>query len=194
MRARLAIVGGLLGLSILMVGCTSDDLAEDFGSGAGDYSDSGGPTVVAEGDRGEALDFEEKTIDGSRLSLADLRGEVVVVNFWYAGCAPCRAEAPILDELHGEYAEDGVSFVGVNTVDQAATALSFEKNYGIEYPSVLDVESGAARIAFAGQVSPSAVPTTFVLDREGRIAARIVGQLESKSILNTLISETLAEQ
>lgn len=194
MTPRALAVAALVGFSLLLAGCSSDDLANDFGSGAGDYANSGGATVVAEKNRGKSLDFEEKTIDGSTLSLAELRGDVVVVNFWYAGCAPCRAEAPILQGLSEEYADKGVSFVGVNTVDQAATALSFEKKYGIGYPSVLDVESGAARIAFAGQVSPSAVPTTFVLDREGRIAARIVGQLESKSILNTLISETLAEK
>ncbi|CAN5237448.1 TlpA disulfide reductase family protein [soil metagenome] len=194
MTARVMVVAGLLGLSVLLAGCSSDDLANDFGAGAGDYSATGGATVLAEKDRGESLDFEEKTIDGTTLALSDLRGQVVVVNFWYAGCAPCRAEAPILEGLYQDYANKGVSFVGVNTVDQAATALSFEKKYGISYPSVLDVESGAARIAFAGEVSPSAVPTTFVLDREGRIAARVVGQLESKSILNTLISETLAER
>jgi len=193
MTARAAAIAGLIGLSLLLAGCSSDDLANDFGGGAGETT-TGGATVVAQKERGDSLDFEEKTIDGSTLSLAELRGDVVVVNFWYAGCAPCRAEAPILQGLSEDYADKGVSFVGVNTVDQAATALSFEKKYGIGYPSVLDVESGAARIAFAGQIAPSAVPTTFVLDRDGRIAARIVGQLESKSILNTLISETLAEQ
>jgi hypothetical protein len=66
-------------------------------------------------------------------------------------------------------------------------------SYKISYPSVMDVDSGAARIAFAGAVAPTATPTTFVLDAKGRIAARIVGQLESQSILNTLISDTLAE-
>jgi len=194
MRARALVAIGVVGLSLLLTGCTSSDgLAKDFGGGADDYN-TGGAVSIPEKDRGEALDFTEKTVDGSTLSLADSRGEVTVVNFWYAGCAPCRAEAPILDGLHQDYSDKGVSFVGVNVFDQAATAASFEKKYGVDYPSVLDVDSGSARIAFAGQVSPSAVPTTFVLDREGRIAGRIVGQLESKSILNTLISETLAEK
>lgn len=193
MKARALVAIAVVGFSLLLTGCTADDLANDFGGGAGDYSGGDGTTVVAEKDRGEALDFEEKTVDGSTLSLADSRGTVTVVNFWYAQCAPCRAEAKFLVGINERYGDE-VAFVGVNTVDQAATALSFEKEHGVGYPSVLDVESGAARIAFAGQVSPSAVPTTFVLDREGRIAARIVGQLESESILNTLISETLAEK
>jgi thiol-disulfide isomerase/thioredoxin len=196
MRGRLSVVALGLAAAILLSGCSSNDkLAADYGSGGGtDYTnDSGLPVLVKPADRQKQLDFSSKTIDGMPFSLKDYRGQVVVVNFWYASCAPCRAEAPILEGLYEKYQDKGVTFVGVNISDQADAALSFEKTYGVTYPSVLDVDSGAARIAFSGAVAASAVPTTFVLDAKGRIAARIVGELESASILNTLISDTAAE-
>lgn len=184
-----------LAVVLLLAGCSTDNLASQYGSGGTtNYTDdSGAPVLVAAKDRAKPVTFTSKTEDGTALDIADYRGKVVVVNFWYAGCAPCRAEAPILESLNQKYLDQGVSFVGVNTTDQPDTAMSFEQKYGISYPSVMDVDSGAARLAFSGAVSASAVPTTFVLDRQGRIAARIIGQLESPSILNTLISDTLAE-
>lgn len=182
--------------ALLLTGCASSDkLAADYGSaGSGQYTDNSGvPVLITPADRLKPIDFESKTDDGIPLQLADYRGTVVVVNFWYAGCAPCRAEAPILEGLNAKYQKSGVTFIGVNTTDQPDTALSFEKKYAVTYPSVIDVDSGSARIAFAGSVAPTAVPTTFVLDSKGRIAARITGELQSASILNTLISDTLAE-
>ena len=181
---------GVLALS----GCASDSLAQDYGTGGSNYTDNSGlPVVISADKRTKTIDFTGTTVDGKTFTASDSRGPVTVVNFWYANCAPCRAEAPFLQGLSEKYRSDGVNFVGVNIFDQPAGALSFEKTYTITYPSVMDVDSGAARIAFSGAVAPTATPTTFVLDAKGRIAARIVGQLESQSILNTLISDTLAE-
>ena len=118
-------------------------------------------------------------------------------------------EAPILEEVSQGFASgtdapdtgaadtaaaSDVTFVGVNVRDQAGTAASFEKKYGVTYPSILDVESGSAQLAFAGPVPPAAVPTTIVLDRQGRVAARILGQLTDASILESIIDGLLAEQ
>jgi thiol-disulfide isomerase/thioredoxin len=198
MRARIAFVALGMAAALLLTGCSSSDkLAATYGNGTGttNYTDDSGlPVLVKAADRADPIDFASTTDDGLPLSAKDYRGKVVIVNFWYAGCAPCRAEAPILEGLYQTYQDKGVTFIGVNVTDQPDTALSFEKTYGITYPSVIDVDSGAARIAFHGQVSASAVPVTFVLDKKGRIAARIVGQLESKSILNTLITDTIAEK
>lgn len=195
-RASLIALG--LAAALLLTGCSSGDkLAQAYGNGGGtpNYTDtSGAPIQIKASERTAALSFDSTTDDGVPLSLKDYRGKVVVVNFWYASCAPCRAEAPILEKLYQTYQGKGVAFVGVNIADQPDTALSFAKSFGVTYPSVIDVNSGAARIAFHGQVAASAVPVTFVLDAEGRIAARIVGQLESTSILNTLISDTVAEK
>ena len=199
--ARAGIGAPLIALGIatalVLSGCTSDKLATDYGNGNGggtNYTDtSGAPVLVKPSARAAAVNFTSTTVDGLPLKAAEYRGKVVVVNFWYAGCAPCRAEAPILQGLYEKHRDNGVAFIGVNTVDQPDSARAFENNYKITYPSVMDVDSGAVRLAFAGVVPPTATPTTFVLDKQGRIAARIVGQLESASILNTLISDTLAE-
>lgn len=196
MRVRIAIA--LVALPLIGVlalsGCTTDSLAKDYGNGGADYTDGSGlPVQIPPDKRTTPIDFTGTSIEGKKLTVSEDRAPVTVVNFWYANCAPCRAEAPFLQGLNEKYQSDGVKFIGVNIFDQAPGARSFEKTYGITYPSVLDVDSGAARIAFAGAVAPTATPTTFVLDAKGRIAARIVGQLESESILNTLISDTLAE-
>ena len=197
MRRRTTLLVGLAVTSALILsGCSSDSLANKYSNGGGttNYTDNSGlPVLVTPNNRSKAVNFASTTEDGMPVKASDYLGKVVVVNFWYANCAPCRAEAPILQGLYKKYQSQGVAFIGVNVFDQPDSALSFEKTYGITYPSVMDVDSGAARIGFAGSIAPTATPTTFVLDTKGRIAARIVGQLESQSILNTLITDTLAE-
>jgi peroxiredoxin len=195
-RARIGIAAAVVVAALTLTGCTSGDtLTTDNSSNDSSVytDDSGVPVLVNQADRKDALNFTGKAEDGSPLTLSDYRGKVVVVNFWYASCAPCRAEAPILQSLSDKYQSQGVAFIGANTQDQPDTALSFEKAHKVTYPSIMDVDTGTVRIAFHGAVSASAVPVTFVLDQKGRIAARIVGELESTSILNTLISDTLAE-
>ena len=104
-----------------------------------------------------------------------------------------EVEAPLLEEVWQEYQDQGVSFLGVNTYDQPATALSFARDNNVTYPSVIDVNDGKVKLAFA-QVTPiQATPTTLVVDKEGRVAARIIGQLQSASILSTLVRDALGE-
>ena len=182
--------------ALLLAGCSSDPLAEQYreGSNKGYIAGDGTIAEFPADERGEPIEFAGETIDGETLDSADLAGEVAVVNFWYAGCAPCRAEAPMLQQVHEEFEGEGASFVGVNVRDQAATAASFEENYGITYPSIVDVNDGTVQYAFAGEVPPAAVPTTLVLDAEGRVAARILGQLKDASILETIVRDLIAEQ
>lgn len=178
-----------------LAGCTSDPLADKYGNGgATNYTSSDGAvTEIPAENRAATVSYEGMTDGGIEISSEDYVGDVVVVNFWYAACAPCRAEAPDLQEISARYADKGVSFVGVNTRDQPETALAFSRKYSITYPSIIDVESGAARLAFAGHVPPSAVPTTLVLDKQGRVAVRFLGQITSPSNLDTVIRDLLAE-
>lgn len=194
-RRSTVIAFALVGAAMLS-GCTAnDDLAELYrsGNGQGYISGDGAYTVVADADRGEPIEFTGAIENGDTVSSDDYRGDVLVVNFWYAGCPPCRLEAPDLEALAQQFAPDGVSFLGVNIYDQAPTALSFAEEFGVTYPSILDVNDGAVRLAFAGQVAPTAVPTTLVLDRQGRVAARISGLVSEPSVLRSMISDTLAE-
>ena len=184
-------------LGVALTGCSANDsLAQQYQEGnekgyiAGDFR----VVEIAAGERGDPVVFEGVTETGETVSSDDYRGEVLVVNFWYAACGPCIVEAPLLEEVWQEYQDQGVSFLGVNTYDQPATALSFARDNNVTYPSVIDVNDGKVKLAFA-QVTPiQATPTTLVLDRNGRVAARVIGQLASASILSTLVADTLAEE
>jgi thiol-disulfide isomerase/thioredoxin len=129
--------------------------------------------------------------DGLPLSSNNLQGVVTVINFWYAACAACRVEMPDIVELAKEY-EGKVQFVGVNVRDTADTANAFKRTFKINFPSIMDAESGDVVLAFTGVVTPAAVPTTLVIDREGRPAARVLG-IAKKTTLRALITSVIEE-
>jgi thiol-disulfide isomerase/thioredoxin len=187
-----ALAAAAVAATLLLAGCANDPLAQQYldGSNKGFISGDGIVTEVAAADRGKPVEFAGTDENGDAVSSADYEGQVVVLNFWYAGCAPCRAEAPDLEKLNSEYAGQDVSFLGVNVRDQASTAVSFATTFGVTYPSIIDTD-GAMQLAFSGTVAPNAVPTTLVIDKEGRVAARILGQLTEASILDSLIKSNL---
>lgn len=178
---------------LALQGCAISQAGDPLTQVKPNYSTVGPVSEIALADRAEPIRFSGTLDNGEAGSSADWAGKVLVVNFWYAGCAPCRAEAPDLEALYSEFKDQGVMFVGVNVRDQAGTSQSFASTFGITYPSFLDANVGSIQLAFSGTIAPNAVPTTVVLDREGRVASRIVGQLESRSILQTLLRDTLAE-
>lgn len=189
MRARTLVAAAAAVL--LLAGCTSQDgLA---GSNTGGYI-SGDGTVrqIPVESRVEVPDWGGETADGATVDGASIDG-VVVLNFWYAGCPPCRVEAPDLEEVNQEFG-DRITFLGVNVRDSAATANSFERDFGISYDSILDVKTRDVLSAFAGEVPPSAVPTTLVLDAQGRVAARISGMIPSATTLADIVDDVLAEE
>lgn len=151
----------------------------------------GAVTEFASGDRGAPVELQGETLDGELLSLADRRGEVVVVNVWGSWCAPCREEAPVLAAAARRYAPEGVSMVGINVRDNAAAAQAFERRFGIEYPSIADFD-GRTLLAVNQYVPANAVPVTLLLDRQGRVAARVLGVL-TRSTLDALLEPVLAE-
>lgn len=184
----------VLALLLGVTACSNDSLAEQYREGSGKNFVAGDGTITEwpVESRGEPVVFSGETDTGATVGSADTEGQVVVVNFWYAACAPCRAEAPDLEAVNVEYADEPVSFIGVNVRDQPATAAGFAKTYGVTYPSIIDLDKDVA-LAFAGQFAPNAVPTTLVLDREGRVAARILGELSAPSILSTIVGDLLEE-
>nr|WP_307381250.1 TlpA disulfide reductase family protein [Microbacterium sp. W4I20] len=189
-RAALAAV-----VAIGLSACAPDPVSESFLSGenTGYVAADGAIVEIPEADRGEPVDFGGVSETGDKLDSADLAGQVTVVNFWYAGCAPCRVEAAALQGVWEEYEGEGVSFVGVNTRDQADTAVAFAEEYGVTYPSLIDVDTAEAKLAFAEVTPIAATPTTLVLDKQGRVAARIIGPIDGTSILSTLVKDALAE-
>ncbi|QSZ51453.1 TlpA family protein disulfide reductase [Arthrobacter sp. TS-15] len=188
-RPRRRTVLGLGAAIIALAGCAGqDDLAEQAKAGddknyiAGDGSVNEYPPAS----RGSRVSLEGQLFNGEKVSAQDWAGKVVVLNFWYAACAPCRVEAPDLAALHTEFKDKGVLFFGVNVRDDAATAAAFERTFNVQYPSIDDSDGGVL-LAMTEYVPPRAVPTTLVLDTEGRVSARILG-VSQKGTLKALIT------
>jgi peroxiredoxin len=196
-RARAA-ASALLAIGLIagLAACSEDPLAEQYRSGdnKGFVAADGFRVVeIPASERTDPVDFEAVLDTGGTASSADYAGQVLVVNFWYAGCAPCRVEAPELAAADAAFEGQDVSFLGVNLYDGAEASRAFASTYGVEYPSALATEDGSIKLAFAGETPLNAVPVTLVLDKDGRVAARLVGQIDDASILETLVRETLEE-
>ncbi len=183
--------------ALALAGCATEGstLSEQYRAGAGEnyISGDGSLIVLAPERRGEPVEFSGQTDRGELTGSADLAGRVAVLNFWYANCAPCRVEAPILEEINQSYAEQDVVFLGVNTRDSAARALSFAERFEVTYPSIIDDGDNGVQLAFAGDLAPNATPTTLVIDSEGRIAARFSGEISKPSQLAEVLDDVLAE-
>lgn len=179
---------------LLLAGCTPDSAptTPDDVADQGYQSGDGSTTTWKAADRSGPLELSGTDFTGTAQDVADWRGDVVVLNTWYANCPPCRAEAPDLAALSTDYAADGVKLLGINRTDDAGTAQAFERQFEIPYPSLADTD-GAAIAALQGTVPVNAVPTTIVLDRSGMVAARILG-LADPSTLRSIVDELLAEQ
>lgn len=147
------------------------------------------PQQIAVGDREGPLDLEGVTLEGEDLRLADLRGEVVVVNVWGSWCTPCRAETRLLAEAQTAL---GVPFVGVNSRDDLDSARAYQRAQGVDYPSIYD-PTGQALTAFGQRHTPGGFPATYLLDRRGRLAAVVSARLTSAEALTDLVRGVQAE-
>ncbi|MFJ8231865.1 TlpA family protein disulfide reductase [Streptomyces sp. NPDC094448] len=155
---------------------------------------TGGISTVAKADRKPVAEIAGKTLEGEPLDVADFKGKIVVLNVWGSWCPPCRAEAPALVKVANETKANGVEFVGINTRDlNKSPAIAFEKDYKVTYPSLYDPKGKLIVGGFpAGTLNPQAIPSTVVLDRDGKIAARAlkaVSEKELRSMIDPLIAE-----
>ncbi len=116
-----------------------------------------------------AADFEIGLLSGGRLSLSELRGSVVVLNFWASWCPPCRDEMPFFENVYREYRDRGVVFVGVAVSDVEERARDFAERIGVSYPIGLD----PGHIAETYRIT--AMPTTYFIDEEGVISKKLQG-------------------
>ena len=180
-----------LGLAVSVSGCSNDALAQQYRNGDNkNYVAGDGSVTEFNGTKSVGKPWTAPTFDGQQISSDSLLGHVTVLNFWYAGCAPCRAEVGDLVKLTSEFESNGVFVVGVNVRDSAGTALAFARTHNLNYPSVMDIETGAVVQAYTGVVSPSAVPTTLVINAKGEVTARILGRFETAT-LRALIETAL---
>lgn len=182
MNAPKPLVSLGLALSLLLTACgggVSTNGSKSFIAGNGTV------TFLAINDRIAAPRISGATLDGGTFTLAS--GKIAVVNVWASWCAPCRAEAPTLAALSRKFPE--VSFIGVLTRDNPATARAFVKRFAIPYPTLID---DAILVDFHGSLLPNAIPSTIVVDKHGKVAARISGEITVAS-LTDLINRVVAE-
>ena len=187
-RALVAVV-----VAVLLTACsaTSDPAATPPADGTGFVAGDGSLVLLPVSQRKPAPEISGTTLDGSTFTLADQRGKVVALNVWASWCAPCRAEAPTLEEASREFADQGVQFIGLDTRDSDAAARAFVDRFDITYPSLVD-RDGRLQLSFADSLPPQAIPSTVIIDKQGRVAARALGAV-SISDLRGLIEPLLAE-
>lgn len=158
-------------------------------------SDDPSVLIVAAADRKPAPDLSGELVGGGRYSLADVRGDdVVVVNVWASWCGPCRAEAATLEAVYQDLKDEGVQFLGLNTRDLPANALAFLANREVSYPNLDDTDA-LLQLGFRDSLPSAAIPTTWVIDRQGRVAARTLSGLTEerlRGMLEPVLSEAAA--
>jgi hypothetical protein len=166
----------------LLSGCSattgSTDNSEHYVAG------DGSTVILAPAERDPAITLSGKTLDEATWNLAEHKGHVVVVNVWASWCAPCRGEAAALEKVHSQVSAKGVEFVGVvsGSKDSVDNARAFVDRFDISYPSMFDSDNSLI-LAFGRKLPPSAIPTTLVLDGQGRVAARALGPVNESRLL-----------
>jgi peroxiredoxin/predicted small secreted protein len=190
---RLALVA-VVAAALVLTGCSSNDgLSGEVSKGTINYNTDDQAVFIKADSRAAAVSFTSTTDVGAKVSSKDYRGTVTVLNFWYGDCAPCRTEAPLLQKTYAEYQSKGVDFLGVNTRDGAPRAIEFERKYDVTYPSVLDADNGNMLLAFAATKPANATPVTLILDTSGRVAARISGEIDDRTLLTGYLDQLLTE-
>jgi thiol-disulfide isomerase/thioredoxin len=174
---------------ILSIGLTACSTAPE--TEAGFVSGDGSVTILDPPQRQIAPDATGVDLNGDPLKLSDFAGQVVVLNVWASWCAPCRAEAGALEEVAIQFDGKGVQFIGLNTRDSNAAAQAFIRNYGVTYPSLVDTD-GRIQLLFNDSLPPQAIPSTIVIDQQGKVAARALGTVTAAT-LRTMIEPLLEE-
>ncbi|MGO0577681.1 TlpA family protein disulfide reductase [Ornithinimicrobium panacihumi] len=192
---RTAATALLLVSVMALAGCGSEgsSITEQMRQGdqKGYIAGDGTIQALTAEERETVITLEGMTLEDEAWSSQDHLGDVVVVNVWGSWCGPCIAEAPDLDEVATGFRDAGepVQFIGVNSRDSVTNALAFQEKYDVSYPSLQD-DGGRTRAQLQGLAV--ATPTTMVLDGQGRLAARVSGQVDA-STLRGLVEDVLAE-
>ncbi len=138
-----------------------------------------------------APDFTLDTLDGSKITLSELRGKIVVINMWATWCPPCRAETPALEKSYEQYKDSGVVILGVDLTNQDSLSdvQSFVQEFKLTYPILLDRDGSVSNTLY--QIK--GLPSTFFVNREGIIRTAVVGGPMSETFIRSKIEAMLRE-
>jgi thiol-disulfide isomerase/thioredoxin len=188
-RIALRLTGGLAAMLILAAcaGTGADEQTRSAGQ-VGYPTVQGNLTRVPPEQRKELPAVSGPALGGNetkRISTQDYRGKVVVVNVWGSWCPPCRKEAPDLQAASVE-TKNVAQFVGITSKDyDPAPAEAFVRSFEITYPSIYD-PSGKVLLAFSGELPPSAIPSTMIIDRQGRLAVRVLSEVSKITLVDMI--------
>ncbi|MEV0582996.1 TlpA disulfide reductase family protein [Nonomuraea sp. NPDC050310] len=172
-------------LAVVATGCAGSQGGQPQAGDTRFVAGDGKMQTFAAADRKPAPDIKGETLDGGQVALSQYKGKVVVLNFWASWCNPCRAEAPILKDVAAKTKASGVEFLGVDFKDTKTEALAFERSEQPGYPSLFD-QPGKVALAFQGTVPPAAIPSTLIIDKQGRVAARALGAIKYTDLMTTV--------
>ncbi len=142
-------------------------------------------TVVPVGERVVAPDLAGQTVTGEQVSLADFAGKTVLVNVWGSWCVPCREEVDDLVAARRQLPAGEVAFLGLNIRDDRSAARAFEERNSVTWPSLYDPASSLL-LGFRDSLTAAAVPTTYVIDADGKVAVRMLDKQTAKTFVDVV--------
>lgn len=181
------VAAAAFGALLTVAGCGSPDVKPGSTT-----ADAGAAiTRLVPDDRKPAPELAGDDLDGNPISLSEMKGKVVVVNVWGSWCPPCRKEQPVLSKVSTELKPQGVEFLGIAVRESAVTSKAYTDAKRVPYPSISD-SGGKLLIGFASSLPAIAIPTTYIIDKQGRVATRLL-DVATQSTLTSLVTEIVEE-
>jgi len=168
----------ILTLVLLVTGCSAGSEPPDRES----------PTAPVEGIQvgNQAPDFQLQNLDGQTVSLGNLQGKPVLINFWATWCSPCVSEMPYIQEIYEEWADKGLVVVAINLGESSSKAEEFMQSYNLSFTVLLDTKKDVAQ-----KYSIQYIPTTFFIDKDGIIQDKMIGAFQNKAQIENRLSKIM---
>jgi thiol-disulfide isomerase/thioredoxin len=175
-----ALVATMLVAGASLAGCSS--AVGGSGGDSGYVSGTGEIRALPVSERQTPGPVQGTSLDGRHAALGDYRGKIVVLNVWGSWCTDCREEAPMLAAAARDLGKRGVAFLGIDTRDPNPSAgRGYVRTFHIPYDSIFD-QGGRTLLAFAGTLPPNSIPSTVIIDAQGRVAAIVLGRVDRSTL------------
>ena len=134
----------------------------------------------------QAPDFQLQSLDGQTVSLGDLQGKPVLINFWATWCSPCRGEMPYIQEIYEEWSDRGLVVLAINIGESSSKAEEFMQSYNLSFTVLLDTKQDVAQ-----KYNIQYIPTTFFIDKDGIIQDKLIGAFQNKTQIENRLSKIM---